>query len=88
MKLDRIPENMGRVASQLIAMASALTSAEQVRAEMKCSSDDFRDYCAARKQPTQPEIETLVAIIVREQSATIAKNRQLLARIRARTGRG
>lgn len=79
---------MGRVASQLIAMASALTSAEQVRAEMKCSSDDFRDYCAARKQPTQPEIETLVAIIVREQSATIAKNRQLLARIRARTGRG
>ena len=79
---------MGRVASQLIAMASALTSAEQVRAEMKCSSDDFRDYCAARKQPTQPEIETLVAIIVREQGAMITRNRQVLARIRAKTGRG
>ena len=86
--MDQIPESMGRVASQLIAMASSLTSAEQVRAEMKCSPEEFRDYCAGRKQPGQPEIETLVAIIVREQSAMIARNRELLARIRLKANGG
>ena len=78
---------MGRVAARLIAMASSLTSAQQVRAEMKCSLEDFREYCAARRQPSQAEIEILVAIIVREQGAMIARNRELLARIRLKSMR-
>ena len=67
---------------------SLVGSAEQVQKEMNCSLDDFRDYCSGEREPTQDEIEKLIALIVREQGELIARNRKLTQQIRAaRDGR-
>ena len=63
---------------------SMLGSAQAVNAEMRCSAEDFRDYCAGKKEPSWPELDRLVTLIVREQSKLIASNRELIAQIRAR----
>lgn len=74
---------MDGVGSRLIALAVSLVGdPEAVRAEMKCSPEDFLAYSAARKQPAQPEVEALISIIVREQGNLIARNRDLIAQNR------
>ena len=76
--MDRIPESLGQVAPQLVARAVALLgSAEEVQRELRCSLDDLA-------QPTQVQLETLFAIIVREQAALVGANRDLLDRIKSR----
>lgn len=66
---------------------SLVGSAHEVMAYMKSSEDEFRDYCAGLKEPPFEELDRLVALIVREQGKMIAKNRDLLAGIRAKKPR-
>jgi hypothetical protein len=83
--LDRIPDQPERVASRLIALACSLVGEpSKVRECMQCSEINFQDYCAARKAPTQPELERLIELIVREQSNVITKNKELLSEIRTK----
>lgn len=85
--MDRIPitANLPDTSSRLIAMAVSLVGEVQaVVREMKCSSADFLEYCAGRKEPPWHELDRLIQLIVREQGNLIAKNRELLAQIRER----
>jgi hypothetical protein len=82
--VDRAPPNLPNTCSRLITMAVSLVGeAQSVALEMKCSNEDFLEYCAARKEPPPAEFDRLISLIVREQGRMIAKNRQLLAEIRA-----
>jgi hypothetical protein len=51
---------------------------------MKCSDADFREYCEGRREPSFPELDRLIQLIVREQGKLIAQNREFLRRIRER----
>jgi hypothetical protein len=65
-------------------MAVSLVGETQpVMAEMGCSNEDFLDYCAARKEPSAQEFDRLIKMLIREQGNLIAKNRELIAKIRA-----
>lgn len=76
--MDRIPESLGQVAPQLVALAVALLgSSEDVQRELRCSLDDLA-------QPTQAQLEMLFTIVVREQRVLVGQNRDLMERIRAR----
>ena len=75
---------MGRVATRLIALAVSLAGSEEVEKALNCTPVDFRGFCAGLKEPTQAQFEALVDLIVREQNALIAKNRDVLAGIRAK----
>jgi hypothetical protein len=69
-------------------MAVSLTGdAEAVRKAMNALHENFRAYCAGKKEPTFDQFERLVTLIVREQGRIIAGNRELIARIRARQKR-
>ena len=84
--MDRAPDSSERMASRLISMAVSLVGdVEEVRKELTCSSKDLVEYCAARKQLTQSQFDTLFGIIFREQGKLIAENRELLAQIREKT---
>jgi hypothetical protein len=85
--LDRRPPKLPSTSSRLIAMAVSLVGdVETVRQEIGSSHADFRDYCAGQKEPPWPELDRLIVLIVREQGKLIAKNRELLAKIRGRVG--
>ena len=58
--------------------------AQLVIAAMKCSQDDFREYCEGTKEPPWPELDRLVSLIVREQAKVIARNRELLKALKRR----
>jgi hypothetical protein len=78
--VDFIPPNLPNTSMRLIAMAVALVGSPQsVMLEMKCSNDEFLEYCAGRKQPTQTELERLFQMITAEQGKLIAKTRELVA---------
>ena len=86
--MDRLPPKLPNTSSRLIAMAVSLVgSADHVRAEMGCSEADFLQYCDGRKEPVSPEFDKLVQLVVREQGKLIAANRELLAKIREKSGR-
>ena len=71
--------------SELIAMAvSLLGESEYVRETMKSSPEDFQAYCAGHKEPTLSEFDRLVDLIITEQAKFIVKNRELIARLRAK----
>jgi hypothetical protein len=83
--VDRIPPKLPNTSSRLIAMAASLVgSSSEVMVYMGCSEDDFRKYSAGQKEVPWNELDRLIALIVREQSKQIAKNRAVLARHRAR----
>ena len=86
--MDRAPHKLPNTASRLIAGAVSLVgSPEEVRAFMQTTAEDFLDYCACRKDPTWPELDRLITLIVREQGKIIAHNRRLLremAEVRAK----
>jgi hypothetical protein len=69
----------------LIAMAISLVDADFVRREIGCSPANFTAYCAAQQQPPWPEHDRLIQLIVREQQKVIARNRDLISQIRAKT---
>jgi hypothetical protein len=46
---------------------------------MQSAERDFLKYCAGEREPPWPELDRLIALIVREQGKLIAKNRELLA---------
>ena len=78
--MDRIPGKLPNTSSRLIAMAVSLVGeAQSVMLEMKCSREDFLDYCAAQKEPQAEELDRLLKLIIREQGNMIAKNRELIA---------
>jgi hypothetical protein len=82
--MDRVPPKLPNTASRLIAMAVSLVGdAPTVALEMKSSDADFRDYAAGKKEPPSEEFGRLVHLIVSEQGKLIAKNRELIAEIRA-----
>jgi hypothetical protein len=86
--VDRAPPKLPNTSSRLIAMAVSLVGeAQSVALEMKCSNEDFLEYCAGHKEPLPQEFDRLITLIIREQGRMIAKNRQLLADIRAQTKR-
>jgi hypothetical protein len=86
--LDRVPDSIERVTSSLIAMAASLTGdPEEVRKAMRCSYEDLLQYSAAKKKPSQAELDALVGMIIREQGNLIAKNRELLAQMEERIKR-
>jgi hypothetical protein len=64
---------------------SFVGEAQSVALEMKCSNADFLEYCAGQQEPTMAELDRLISLIAREQAKLIAQNRELLARVRART---
>lgn len=66
---------------------SLIGDREAVRSAMQSSAEDFRDYCAGRKEPPFPELDRLISLIIREQGQMIARNRERLARNRARRQR-
>jgi hypothetical protein len=87
--LDRRPPELPSTSSRLIAMAVSLVGdVETVRQKIGSSPADFRDYCAGQKEPPWPELDRLITLIVREQGQLIARNRELLAEIRARMNKG
>jgi hypothetical protein len=60
--MDRVPGRLPNTSSRLIAMAVSLVGeAQSVMLEMKCSREDFLDYCAARKEPPAEELDRLIA---------------------------
>jgi hypothetical protein len=82
--MDRVPPKLPNTASRLIAMAASLVGeADPVRQAMQCSPEDFRAYCAGSKEPGMVEFDRLIALIIRQQGKLIARNRELLDRIRA-----
>lgn len=83
--MDRVPGKLPNTSSRLIAMAISLVGdGERVRLAMQSSPQDFLDYCSGNKEPSHDEFELLINLIVSEQSKMIAKNRELVAQIRAR----
>jgi hypothetical protein len=83
--VDRVPGKLPNTSSRLIAMAVSLVGeAQSVMLEMKCSREDFLDYCAAQKEPPGEELDRLLKLIIREQGNLIAKNRELIATMRAK----
>lgn len=79
-----VPDNLENIASSLMALAESLVhEPHKVWECMECSVADYLDYCAERKIPTQLELERLVELILREQKAILASNRDFLARLRA-----
>jgi len=80
--MDRAQDKAPNTDSRLIAMAvSLLGSAHEVRALMQSTEEDFQDYCAGVKEPSWPELDRLVALIVREQDKIAAENREFLRTI-------
>ena len=47
-------------------------------------ADDFEKYRDGEKEPTWPELDKLVLLVVAQQRIIIAHNRDLLARMRAK----
>jgi hypothetical protein len=83
--MDRVPERLPNTSSRLIAMAASLVGdLDAVRRAIKCSPEDFREYCSGRKQLPYDELDQVINVIVTEQQKIIAKNRELLAAIRAK----
>lgn len=80
-----MPDRLSNTTSRLIAMAASLVgSAHEVQAAIKCSAADFLEYCNGSKEPTLPELDRLITLIIHEQGKIIAHNRELLADQRAR----
>jgi hypothetical protein len=67
--------------------ASLVGSAHEVQATMKCSGEEFLEYCNGNKEPTWPELDRLIDLIIREQGKIIAANRDLLAAAREKRSR-
>jgi hypothetical protein len=83
--MDRVPEKLPNTTSRLIAMAaSMLGCVNEVMVVMKSAEADFIEYCAGRKEPSWPEFDRLILLIITEQRNLMAKNRQLLDVHRAR----
>lgn len=83
--MDRVPGKLPNTSSRLIAMAASLVGDKaEVMAQMKCSEADFREYRAGAKEPNLAELDRLITLIIREQGTLIARNRDLLAKIRSR----
>jgi hypothetical protein len=83
--MDRPARKLPNTASRLIAMAvSMVGSAQEVMACMRCSTDDFQKYCNGEKEPTWPELDRLVGLIIEKQRILIAKNRESIDRVRAK----
>jgi hypothetical protein len=82
--MDRA-ERLADLSSRFIAMAISLTgSAGEVRAAMRCSEEQFLQYCDGAKAPTWQELCWLITLVVEEQRKVIARNRDLLAARRAK----
>ena len=83
--MDRAPEKLLSTSSRLIAMAASLVgSGHEVMAAMKCAEAAFLEYCAGRKEPSGPEFERLIELIIREQGTIIGQHRDLLEKARAK----
>jgi hypothetical protein len=82
--MDRVRPRLPNTASRLIAMAVSFVGPEHVRACIKCSAEDFRKYRDGEKELTWPELDRLVKLVVDQQRIVIARNRDLLTRMRAR----
>lgn len=68
--------------SRLISIAASLVgSPAEVMAAMQSSAEDFRLYSDGTREPTGPELERLISLIVREQQKQISANRAALARV-------
>ena len=73
----------GKTTPRLIAMAVSLVGeAHKVWARMQCTEADFLLYCAGQREPPWPEVERLISLIIHEQGIIIAKNRDMLTRLR------
>lgn len=83
--MDRAPSNLPNTASRLIAIAVSLVGdSRRVMEQMRCSEADFQLYCAGEKEPEWSEFDRLIGLIVREQGIVIAKNRELMNKLRDR----
>jgi hypothetical protein len=82
--MDRVPPRRPNTASRLISMAVSFVGPAHVMACMKCSAEDFQKYRDGEKELTWPELDRLVKLVVDQQRIVIARNRDLLARMRAR----
>lgn len=78
----------GKATPRLIAMAVSLCGdAETVCKAMRCSDGDFMEYAQGKKELPWPELDRLISLIIHEQGIIIAKNRDMLAELRAKKRR-
>lgn len=83
--MDLVPRKRPNSTSGLIAMAVSLVGEREfVRETMNSSPEDFEDYCAGQKEPSLSEFDRLVNLIIAEQAKIIVRNRELIAKIRAK----
>lgn len=82
MDLLRSPNTSSNTYSRLVAMAVSLVGEKPVMECMHCSESDFQKFLAGSKEPSWTELDRLVSLIIREQGNIIAKNRELLKKLR------
>ena len=79
--MDRASQEPPNTASRLIAMAASLVgSAHEVMVVMRSSEEDFRLYSEGVKEPSFPELDRLINLIIREEQKLIEDNRARLAK--------
>jgi hypothetical protein len=75
----------GKTTPRLIAMAVSLVGdTRKVCEQIGCSEGELLAYCAGKKEPSWPELDRLLSLIIHEQGIIIAKNRESLAQARAK----
>lgn len=70
---------------KLIALAVSLVGDQsKVMKQMRCSEADFLLYCSGEKELPLRELDRLVSLIVHEQQAKVAAQRERLRAFRAK----
>jgi hypothetical protein len=78
----------GKTTPRLIAMAVSLCGdTKKVCEAMHCSDGDFMKYAEGKKEPSWPELDRLIALIIHEQGLIIAANREHLSKLRRKDGK-
>jgi hypothetical protein len=67
---EQAPSKLPNTTSRLIAIAVSLVGDPgKVMEQMHCSEADFESYCAGLKEPEWPELDRLIALVVREHNS-------------------
>ena len=61
---------------------SLVGDTRKVSEHMRCSDADFLAYSAGKKEPTWPELDRLISLIIHEQGVLIGMNKEMLAKLR------
>ena len=79
-----VPPELPNTARLVVMAVWLVGDSEAVRKCLQCSEVDFQDYMAGRKEPSWPEFDRLIELIVREEGILIANQREVLRQRRER----